>query len=62
MNIPKIQRFLKIYNSGKFLEYKATENGLTRDDIEYMLSERYIVHIKDDEYIVTEKGRKFAFG
>lgn len=62
MNIPKIQRFLKIYNSGKFLECKATENGLTRDDIEYMLSERYIVHIKDDEYIVTEKGRKFAFG
>lgn len=61
MNIPKIKMFLKIFNSGRFLEYQATEKGLTHDDIEYMLSKCYIVHIQGDEYRVTKKGSEFAF-
>lgn len=61
MNLPRIKMFLKIFNSGKFLVYQATDKGLTRDDIEYMLSMGYILHIKDDAYMVTKKGSKFAF-
>ena len=61
MNISKIKAFLKTHNTGKFLEYQATDKGLTLSDLEYMCKEHYIVWVKDDEYRVTPKGSSFAF-
>lgn len=61
MNKVKIRRFLMIFNKGKFLKHQAEQYSLTDADIDYMCKERYIAHIKDDEYRVLPKGSEFAF-